>query len=566
MKIESKDTDIESLLDGAYFHIPRFQRPYSWDEENLLDFWNDVIANKGDDYFIGSMVVYKKAKQQFGVVDGQQRLTTITILLCVLRDAFSRLERKDLADGLHQLVERKNRENIDEFVLQTESSFPYFQEHIQKFGEPELHIDLHTEELNLYNAHKIFYGLIEDALGAIEHDPTIAEERKPQRMVESLANIRDTLLNLNLIFVTLDSEDDAYLIFETLNTRGKDLAVSDLVKNHFTKNLRTKTAVDHVKIKWSQIMETIHNSAADLSSDTFIYHYWSSRYEALPLKKIFPVLRKRVNKENASQHLDDLLNDSKLYRSIFEPTYGWDKNEIDVARSLTYLLLQFKVTQPTPAVLSLVRCYKVGIIKYGKLRDTLLAIEKFHFLFTAVTSSRSSGGISAMYSSFARKLFESLNSQDAAEEISELVNKLRLKLPSLDEFRVAFKEIRYTNANSKQKLLVRYILRKISEHRGYKYPVNFEELTIEHIAPQSVMGSTEWSEDYIGSLGNLMLLDQRMNGTLGDKSFAEKKRILQENNYDLPDLFKHAGEWSVADVDQHVDELAEIAYKEIWRI
>jgi len=88
MKIESKDTDIESLLAGAYFHIPRFQRPYSWDEDNLGDFWNDVIVNKSDDYFIGSMVVYKKDKQQFGVVDGQQRLTTITILLCVIRDYF----------------------------------------------------------------------------------------------------------------------------------------------------------------------------------------------------------------------------------------------------------------------------------------------------------------------------------------------------------------------------------------------------------------------------------------------------------------------------------------------
>ena len=109
MKIESKDTDIESLLDGSFFHIPRFQRPYSWDAENISEFWNDLVINKGEDYFIGSMVVYKKAKQQFGVVDGQQRLTTITILLCVIRDEFKKLENNDLAKGLHQLIERKDQ-------------------------------------------------------------------------------------------------------------------------------------------------------------------------------------------------------------------------------------------------------------------------------------------------------------------------------------------------------------------------------------------------------------------------------------------------------------------------
>jgi hypothetical protein len=137
MKIESEDIDVESLLVSSYFHVPRFQRPYSWDDENLIDFWNDLITNKDNDYFIGSMVVYKIAKQQYGVVDGQQRLTSITILLCVIRNEMEALGRNDLALGLHQLIERKNRENKDEYVIKTESSFPYFQEHIQKFGHPE---------------------------------------------------------------------------------------------------------------------------------------------------------------------------------------------------------------------------------------------------------------------------------------------------------------------------------------------------------------------------------------------------------------------------------------------
>lgn len=563
MKIESKDTDIESLLDGSYFHIPRFQRPYSWDDDNINDFWNDLIANKGDDYFIGSMVVYKRSKQSFGVVDGQQRLTTTTILLCVLRDAFHDLGHIDSAEGLHQLIERKDRDNKNEFVLKTETSFPYFQEHIQKFGEPEINDKLLAEELNLRRAHLLFKKLVSDSISSVDKDATILDEFKGKEKFEKLTGIRDTILNLNLIFVVLDNEDDAYLIFETLNTRGKDLSVSDLVKNHFAKNLKAKGSVDTAKIKWSSVMEMIHNSSADLSTDTFIYHYWASRYEAVPLKKLFPVIKKKITKDVSKEYLDSLVSDSKLYRSIHEPTYEWTKNEVQASRSLGALQL-FKVSQPTPAVLSLTRAYKDGKIKFGKYRDALSAIEKFHFVFTAVTSSRSSGGISAMYSAFARKLFESETSQEAGDEINEFINKLRSKRPSIDEFVVAFREIAYTNANSKQKNLVRYILRAVSEFYNYKYPCDMEELTIEHLHPQSIVGSG-WDEWNVGQVGNLIFLDQKFNEKLKTNKIEEKLLRLKESGYVIPEELVGATTWTSKQALARTDLIANAAYNEIWR-
>jgi hypothetical protein len=565
MKIESKDTDIESLLDGSYFHIPRFQRPYSWDDDNILEFWNDVVVNKSPEYFIGSMVVYKKAKQQFGVVDGQQRLTTITILLCVIRDWFLKLRFKDYAEGIHQLIERKDRSNKNEYVLKTETSFPYFQEHIQKFNEgPDVQVNIKDEEKNLENAHNIFKKFVGSTLDAVDQDASITDEEKLNLKVSKLMELRDSVLNLNLIFVTLDNEDDAYLIFETLNTRGKDLSLTDLLKNHFSKHLKAKGSVDHAKIKWQSMLETIHNSSSDISSDNFIYHFWASRYESVPLKKLFPVIKKVVTKNNANDFLNDLLADSKLYRSIFEKGYGWDKNESDVSRSLSAMQL-FKLSQPIPAILSLVRAYKDKKIKYTKLKSALKAIEKFHFIFTAITSSRSSGGISAMYSSFAQRLFESKDAQISSDEISTLTDKLRNKLPSLDEFKVAFKEIVFTNSNSKQRNLVRYILRKFAEYYSYKYPVDFDDLTIEHLHPQSEI-SNDWKEEIVGCLGNLILLDQKMNGEIANKSFRDKKSILLNEGYTLPEIINKAEDWTPYEAIKNTEYLAEIAYKKIWEI
>lgn len=100
MKIESLDQDIRTLLSSGYYKIPRFQRPYSWSRENIQEFWDDVVRDNPEDYFIGSMVVFKESNQRFGVVDGQQRLTTIMILL-------ARLLKAQLARNIAQVVEKK---------------------------------------------------------------------------------------------------------------------------------------------------------------------------------------------------------------------------------------------------------------------------------------------------------------------------------------------------------------------------------------------------------------------------------------------------------------------------
>src|ERR1022692_3892575 len=112
MKIRSIDKDIKDILESGFYRIPRFQRPYSWDRDNIEDFWTDVVVNADADYFIGSMVVFKPQNSDTaGVVDGQQRLTTITMILAALRNALKENNLADLAGGIHNLIERKDINN-----------------------------------------------------------------------------------------------------------------------------------------------------------------------------------------------------------------------------------------------------------------------------------------------------------------------------------------------------------------------------------------------------------------------------------------------------------------------
>lgn len=567
MKIESTDQTIADLLNSGYYVIPRFQRPYSWDQENITEFWDDTIRGSHDDYFIGSMVVYKMADRKYGVVDGQQRLTTITILLCVIRDKLLAEGHGDQSKGLHRLVERENINNESEFVLQTESSYPYFQEYIQKAEEPDLKAEVHQEERSLQAAHNLFQKLVWQVVESVKHNPMLTKQQIPNLIKQELTSIRDILLSLKIILIRLDDEDDAYIIFETLNTRGKDLALADLVKNHFTKLLKPKNkGIDQPKEKWAQLRETIEGSKQELATNDFIHHYWLSKYEYITAKNLFKEFRKRVTKANAAVELQEMVDDAELYRAIHDAEYGkWSKQEAEIQGALRALQL-FRVRQQVPCVLSLVRSYKANVISKKQLERALVDIERFHFQFTAITSQRSSGGISGMYASLGRRIAAAQTSQAGATVIDEMRVKLRERVPSEEEFVALFPELIYTNKLSKQRALVKYVLVEIAKHDKVAFAADYDDLTIEHLVPQSKIDGDKWPDETIGQLGNLLLVTTDINLKLKDKDFEAKKDILIAAGYPLPASIEKAKTWTVDDIQERTKELARRAFSSVWKI
>ena len=567
MKIESVDQEIRNLLSSGYYRIPRFQRPFSWTRENIQDFWDDVIRDNPTDYFIGSMVVFREGSQRYGVVDGQQRLTTITVLLAVLRNALQEFEFSALAQGIQGLIERRNIDNEPEFILSTETSYPFFQDHILKFGKPEVSVKEMKEEENLRNAYDQLKELVYSKIQSIKTDTSLPDRKQSQTIKDSLIKIRDALLDLKVIFVKLDDEDDAYIIFETLNTRGKDLSLTDLVKNHVTKHLKSQSAsVDQTKVKWERVLETIEGSSLDLRTDSFIHHFWLSRYDYLSSKNLFKMLRKKVYKENAKQFLDDLVADSAIYRYIHEVEYRkWRNHERRIRDALTALQL-FRVTQQVPCVLSLMRAYNQGKLKTNHLEDALVATEKFHFLFTSITSQRSSGGISGMYARLGRSVFEAKDMNAAVRVVNELKAMLRQRVPSFDEFKALFTETLYTDRITKARGLVKYILIAFHKEIETTQTIDYNTMTIENLVPQSKIGEDGFTEQTVGQVGNLILVSGFANNRLGNKSFADKKKVLMDAGFPLPAEIAAADDWGVEEIVRRTKSMAAEAYKKHWKI
>lgn len=553
---------IEDLYVGAdYFVIPRFQRPYSWEATNLDDFWRDVVYDNEIGYFIGPMVAWREPDSPIRrLVDGQQRLTTISIMFAVLRNKLRELGEEKLAAGIDRYLEKSDRNNELKFTLQTEVPAPFLSQAIFKHP-PDQSIEPSSEE--------------EQALSkALDEITRQVEEEvdKRQNPIEWLIDFRDRLLGLRVIWIEHSNEDDAYIIFETLNSRGKDLEVVDLLKNHLLSRLRGtgNSAADSARSKWNQMRDILE--AADervrIDPNRFILHWWLSQEDYVAERKLFREIKKEIKTKTAAKvRLDSLVRDASLYRVVMEPSSRWwPIEEVEAQQSFEALAL-FGITQPAPLLLSLIRA-RESTPKLGaaQLRNTLKVIERFHFQHTVVSQLRSSGGVSEMYAKTARELNAAgSDSQERARVLGDIREKLIERKPDREQFILAFLERFYfTNDYTRDSKLVRYVLEGFL--RNHSPSTGRDNLTIEHMMPQRELDNGERFET-VGSIGNLLLVSESLNGDLDDKDFAQKKAILVNEGapYDIGGVVENE-QWTAEEIANRTRLLAEDAYDHVWKL
>ncbi|ALF54992.1 hypothetical protein ACX27_22680 [Nostoc piscinale CENA21] len=573
MKIEANDKEVQDIFALGYFKIPRFQRPYSWTDEEVTNFWEDVIRDY-EHYFIGSMVVYQTEKPYYGIVDGQQRLTTITLMLAAIRNAFLEYGDENLARGVHQYIEKANIDNINEYVLNSETSFPYLQGYIQSFNKAEIKYNAGNEEQNLKSAfeliNKKLYAMI-PKFDAKESCNDLFTERTHQ-ILETLKSLRKKVLSLKLVFIQLDNEDDAYLIFETLNTRGKDLTTPDLVKNLLLQKLRSSNVtLDTYKVIWNGILEKFDNNGLEQTVvESFLYHHWLSKYWDTTQKQLFGEIKKHIDSStrNDSEIKSSLLlyefqKNSDYYVSIVSPdNHQWSPEEKNsIYQSLKALRL-FNVKQQTSMILSLIRAYRERKITLRILRQILWKIECFHFIFNSITSQRSSGSIAPLYSKYAQGLSNTDNPDKIQSIISDLVRKLKEKLPSFEEFEVNFMDLFYTRNKQRDKKVIQYVLEKLMGETINGLPIDYNSASIEHLLSES-----KGDEAIVGKIGNLILVDKKTNGEeLKDFEFIKKIKILRDKNYPIDEHLLNATQWTDNEIEARGKSMAYKAYYEIWSL
>jgi hypothetical protein len=186
-------------------------------------------------------------------------------------------------------------------------------------------------------------------------------------------------------------------------------------------------------------------------------------------------------------------------------------------------------------------------------------------LATAVTSQPSSGGVSRMYAAAGRAVLKASTSTEKAAAVDELLDKLRDRKPTYAEFKAAFVELRSSRQFKQHTPLVRYALDKlhVTLDEPSAPPVDIHQLTVEHLAPQGAKDTNGLGPADVARIGNLILVSERLNQDLDDKSFADKRKTLKKVS-GVEDEILQASKWQAAEILARSQRLATRGYQEIW--
>lgn len=553
--------DVKDLLKSDFYEIPRFQRPYSWSSENLDDFWRDVVLDNEEGYFIGPMVAYKLRGDVYGIVDGQQRITSITLALCVLRDLFLSVQANKFADGLQKYIEREDDDMVKHFVLKSDAAGNYLRSQVQAKPPRASQEPKNEEQRAIRKAFDEIQGWLNQQLEGLSIEAP--DEAALSDAALRLREIRDKILALQIIWIELDSEDDAYVIFETLNSRGKDLEAVDLLKNLLLSAIRAENGdLDSARVQWATMRGTLATAGGGVNPNKFILHWWLSKREYTAERKLFRLLKKQFDRKTAAALLADLAQDAELYARVANPA-GWQCLPFERPLKDSLIALNtFGVRQPRPTILAAFRALKESKIKFAKLRALVRAMESYHYITTAIVGVSSTGGISMMYASHAREISAATTSTAVHKAIDSLITKLGKGISSRETFVSEFpRALRYSEDATDSKRLVQYTLRKLHDAASSGWAIDHAKCNIEHIAPQSEPGA--WRAE----IGNLLWVDSELNTQLGTKPFGEKKALLDNKKqaYSVSDILA-ADTWDEAQVAARSRRLAELAYDSVWKV
>ena len=503
------------------------------------------------EYFLGNVVLIEKLQDKTeksrSVVDGQQRLTAITIFLSALYDSFVSVEEKVLAKKVYEYIVASDDDDNEITLLKTESPKPFFQMRIQARKKDMSCVPKSAEEKRLLDAYNFFVGNLSEK--------TITKEFKERfgqnlNYIDILKAIRDQVLNCTVVYVAVESMKDAYMIFEVLNAKGEPLNAVELIKNLIFKVLTLDSPIDIAAEKWKIIK---NNVGTDEDVETFYRYFWLANYHFTNKKKLYQDFDDRIKERDYESFLDGLVSASDIYKKIINPGLI-DKKRIELL-PVFYALESFSlfhVTQVRTILLSLLSLYKEKKITIKNLSRTLQFLENFHFAFSAVCSSRPSG-LENRYSKYSLLLLKTEKSK-VQQVLNKFFEEMLSKVPSYETFKKSINDLWYTDDKTKDKPLIQYILKRVERNALETKEFDISTLSIEHISSQSK------GLENVGKLGNLLPLDADLNSKVGEKSLPQKIIVYKKSRFfavkDFCTQYGKKKNWTIEDIQKRTDEIA----------
>ncbi len=540
--MQASETKLQQIIEGTkQYVVPLFQRAYSWKKPEWKVLWDDIIELCEMDnpraHFMGSIVTIPTASVPEGVgkyllIDGQQRLTTVFILLSALRDSAKQCGEDELATKIdNTILVNPYEKGLDKYKLQpTQSDRTAFHQII----DCEQATNSGISECYSFFQKKI---------------------RQNNINIEKVRKIICT--NLSVVSVVLSTEDDPYLVFESLNAKGKPLTQADLIRNYFFMRIHTDTQESVYSNYWKPMQDLLGENLTE-----FIRHYLTKNGTEVKQSDIYFEIKDRISRQDPISCLKDLSIFSEYYARFLNP----DSEKIDEICKYLRRLNRLQISTTHPFLLNCYHDWQTDKITKEEFISTLKIIE--NFIIRRFTCNIQTRGLNKIFASLYSQVTKS---SDLASE--PFVKRLTIALQGRDypkdlEFRTRLVDVKLYGGNRSEK--AKLILESIEESFNHKEQIPCADLSIEHIMPQTL---NDWWELHLGedrgithelmihSLGNLTLT--AYNSELSNDSFSNKKTHFENSHLELNKYFSSQDSWRKEDIEKRALHLADIALK-IW--
>lgn len=481
MNIKPQDKTIKELLLSEHqFVIPRFQREYSWEKKHYKEFLDDILdcllVNQGNitvnQYFLGTMLFvgdcFENDQVEISVVDGQQRLTTITILFSALSDRFLQLGEEKLSKQVFRYImtEDDNGEQIR--IIKSKTHYPFFSFFIQDRKKEIPQEPNSEEEEAIKEAFEYLYSnLDEQKLRTYLKKRYGSDEVDKLTYVSILKAIRDQVLGTTFVSISTKERKQANMIFEILNAKGKNLTETDLIKNKIFEVVDDVEPADYAEEKWKSIKNTLNTADTGIGFVQFYRHFWISKYKKSGMNKLYDDFKSTVKpktKERYKLFLQEIERTANLYIKIVDPhrsDFDNRKEYFGVVQSMNAITNYFNVVQVRIALIALLEAKENNLISLKQFKETIYYLENFHFAYNAV-GAKPTNKLETVYSRFAIKLRASASKEDAKEIINELIDQLDAIYISYQDFEDKFIMLVYSKKDNPYNVKTKYAINKIA--------------------------------------------------------------------------------------------------------
>ncbi|GAA7834276.1 DUF262 and DUF1524 domain-containing protein [Helicobacter pylori] len=519
--------------------IPIYQRVYSWDKEQCKELWDDITKIGGNDkmdgHFIGSILYVLDGITHSGntllIIDGQQRLTTITLLLTALRDHWSD-KRKEIED--HYLINSDKKFRLILSDSDKDTLLSLIDKDRRKPSKPSSKI---VENF------KLFEEWIRKNTGKLE-------------------TIFKGLEKLMIVEIALEKgKDDPQLVFEIMNSKGMELTQTDLIRNYIVMETEGEKREGFYNKYWRAMEEEFEQSKREDLFNKFVRHYLTIKTGNIPnIKKVYIAFKNY--RQRGGIGIEDLLKDLQKYCGYFCRIVFKKEADKDLNKALGFLVdLEMDVIYPL--LLELYSDYSDGVLSKADFIPIIALIESY--ICRRAVCGLGTNSLNKVFPSFTKHIQKDEYFKSLKAHFGSLTNNQRF--PNNDEFKDRFITIDFYSFKKN-----RYFLERL-ENFDRKERVYTHEYTKEHIMPQTL--TEEWEKDlgenfqeihdkYLHTIGNLTLTGY--NSEYSNKSFQEKQGMekgFKDSPLRLNQGLRDLESFGEEEIKKRANDLADLALK-IW--